>query len=52
MSYNIQLPWLNLDLQQVPLYFAVFVYGLMVYGHASVIFNGGCGKNGSTVAVR
>lgn len=36
----------------IPVYFAIFIYGLMAYGTASVILKGGCGKNGSTVAVR
>lgn len=36
----------------MPIYFAIFIYGLMAHGTASVILKGGCGKNGSTVAVR
>lgn len=48
-----QLPILGgIDIKVVPLYFAVFVYGLLAYENASVIFTGGVGKNGSTVAVR
>ncbi|ETN67572.1 ethanolaminephosphotransferase [Anopheles darlingi] len=40
----------GLDIKTVPLYFAVFVFGLLAYQNASVIFTGGVGKNGSTVA--
>ncbi|XP_055600697.1 cholinephosphotransferase 1 isoform X1 [Uranotaenia lowii] len=40
----------GIDIKIVPLYFAVFVFGLLAYGNASVIFTGGVGKNGSTVA--
>ncbi|XP_055628829.1 cholinephosphotransferase 1 isoform X4 [Toxorhynchites rutilus septentrionalis] len=40
----------GVDIKIVPLYFAVFVYGLLAYENASVIFTGGVGKNGSTVA--
>ncbi|XP_058464944.1 cholinephosphotransferase 1 isoform X8 [Malaya genurostris] len=40
----------GVDIRIVPLYFAVFVYGLLAYENASVIFTGGVGKNGSTVA--
>lgn len=48
-----QLPMLGgVDIKIVPLYFAVFVFGLLAYENASVIFTGGVGKNGSTVAVR
>lgn len=36
----------------IPVYFAILIYGLMAHGTASVILKGGCGKNGSTVAVR
>uniref|UniRef100_A0A182V8H1 diacylglycerol cholinephosphotransferase n=1 Tax=Anopheles merus TaxID=30066 RepID=A0A182V8H1_ANOME len=40
----------GIDIKTVPLYFAVFVFGLLAYQNASVIFTGGVGKNGSTVA--
>ncbi|XP_058836579.1 cholinephosphotransferase 1 isoform X4 [Topomyia yanbarensis] len=40
----------GIDIRIVPLYFAVFVFGLLAYENASVIFTGGVGKNGSTVA--
>ncbi|XP_062562001.1 cholinephosphotransferase 1 isoform X2 [Armigeres subalbatus] len=46
-----KLPMLGgIDIKIVPLYFAVFVFGLLAYENASVIFTGGVGKNGSTVA--
>nr|XP_029723910.1 cholinephosphotransferase 1 isoform X2 [Aedes albopictus] len=46
-----KLPMLGgVDIKIVPLYFAVFVFGLLAYENASVIFTGGVGKNGSTVA--
>lgn len=51
--HTMQLPMLGgVDIKIVPLYFAVFVFGLLAYENASVIFTGGVGKNGSTVAVR
>ncbi|XP_065083500.1 cholinephosphotransferase 1 isoform X7 [Ochlerotatus camptorhynchus] len=48
---TVALPILGgVDIKIVPLYFAVFVFGLLAYENASVIFTGGVGKNGSTVA--
>lgn len=35
-----------------PLYFAVVISGILAFQNASIIFTGGVGKNGSTVAVR
>uniref|UniRef100_A0AAG5DH38 diacylglycerol cholinephosphotransferase n=1 Tax=Anopheles atroparvus TaxID=41427 RepID=A0AAG5DH38_ANOAO len=40
----------GIDIKTVPLYFAVFVFGLLAYQNSAVIFTGGVGKNGSTVA--
>ncbi|XP_039451896.1 cholinephosphotransferase 1 isoform X2 [Culex pipiens pallens] len=40
----------GVDVKILPLYFAVFVFGLLAFQNASVIFTGGVGKNGSTVA--
>lgn len=39
-------------MRTLPLYFSVIVSGIIAYGNASIIFTGGVGKNGSTVAVR
>lgn len=46
-----QLPWINCELRTIPQYFSVFVQGLLAYSSLSVVFTGGVGKNGSTVAV-
>ncbi|XP_049294121.1 cholinephosphotransferase 1 isoform X5 [Anopheles funestus] len=40
----------GIDVKTIPLYFAVFVFGLLAYQNSAVIFTGGVGKNGSTVA--
>lgn len=40
-----------MDVKTLPLYIAVFVSGMLAFENASVIFTGGVGKNGSTVAV-
>lgn len=40
-----------MDVKTLPLYIAVFISGLLAFANASVIFTGGVGKNGSTVAV-
>ncbi|XP_053671489.1 cholinephosphotransferase 1 [Anopheles nili] len=40
----------GMDIKTIPLYFAVFVFGLLAYQNSAVIFTGGVGKNGSTVA--
>lgn len=39
-------------MRTIPLYFSVIVSAIIAYGNASIIFTGGVGKNGSTVAVR
>lgn len=39
-------------MRTIPLYFSVIVSIIIAYGNASIIFTGGVGKNGSTVAVR
>lgn len=40
-----------MDLKTIPLYFAVAFAGIIAFEYATVIFTGGVGKNGSTVAV-
>lgn len=41
-----------MDVKTFPLYFAVVISGFLAFENASIIFTGGVGKNGSTVAVR
>ena len=41
-----------MDVKTLPLYGAVLISGILAFENASVIFTGGVGKNGSTVAVR
>lgn len=41
-----------MDVKTFPLYIAVLIAGMLAFEYATVIFTGGVGKNGSTVAVR
>lgn len=45
-----KLPFGNMDIKTFPLYFAVVISGILAFQNAAVIFTGGVGKNGSTVA--
>lgn len=47
-----QIPLLNLKVYILPFYMSVFVSIYLGVSYAVVIFTGGVGKNGSTVAVR
>lgn len=39
-------------LMQLPIVMALLMTAVLAHANITVIFNGGCGKNGSTVAVR
>ncbi|XP_037037894.1 cholinephosphotransferase 1 isoform X2 [Bradysia coprophila] len=45
-----KLPFGNMDIKTFPLYFAVVIAGILAFQNAAIIFTGGVGKNGSTVA--
>lgn len=47
-----QFPGLNLEMKLIPVYIAFILALLVIYGYTIIIFTGGIGKNGSTVAVR
>lgn len=52
LNIYFKIPGMDLDIKLIPLNAAVFVFGLIAYQNIIVIFTGGVGKNGSTVAVR
>lgn len=48
----IQLPYTGYDVRLMPLCFAFGIDTLLALRYAKVVMTGGCGKNGSSVAVR
>lgn len=48
--WSTKLPWANIELKLTPILFGVFVAAYLIQSNMAVIFTGGIGKNGSSVA--
>lgn len=52
MFHHFKIPGTDVDIKLIPLNCIGLVFAILAYQNIVVIFTGGVGKNGSTVAVR
>ncbi|XP_022252701.1 cholinephosphotransferase 1-like isoform X2 [Limulus polyphemus] len=48
--WTTRIPWVNLEMKLLPVLCGIFAASIAVYSYFTVIFTGGIGRNGSTVA--